>query len=131
MKTVETIVIHHSASARSTTAAEIRKWHKRKGWDDIGYHYVIEENGEVKIGRRLPTTGAHARPNEGRVGICITGDNTTPGEEWSTEQLLSARVLVSALRMVWPGLPIEGHRDVMAPGYTVCPGVDVSELLET
>ncbi len=130
MKTVETIVIHHSASARSTTADEIRGWHLARGWSDIGYHYVIEDSGDVKQGRPLPTTGAHAPPNEGRVGICITGDNTA-GELWNAAQILSARSLIAALRTVWPGLPNEGHRDVMAPGHTVCPGVDVRELLET
>ncbi len=136
MKYIRLIVIHHSDSPRdSTTLEDIRRWHtdpSRPGgpFDDIGYHFVIEGDGQIRHGRLLPLQGAHARPNNSRIGICITGDNTQPGEEWSTEQLLSGRLLVAALRTVWPGLPVEGHRDVMRHGYTVCPGVDVSELFD-
>lgn len=130
MKEITTIVIHHSASPRSTTLEEIRGWHLARGFDDIGYHYVIEASGNVLVGRSMPRTGAHARPNGSRVGICITGDNTTQGEEWSAQQLLSARQLISALQTVWPGVDIEGHRDVMAPGHTECPGVDVGQLFD-
>ncbi len=134
MDHVSVIILHHSASGRdSTTMEDIRFWHtdpdKPGGpFDDIGYHYVIEGTGEIRPGRRLPATGAHAPPNNGRVGICITGDNTVPREEWNTQQLLSCRTLVHALRMVWPGLDVVGHRDIMPQGHTECPGVNVGRL---
>ncbi len=131
MNEVRTIIIHHSASSRDSTSLEkIDAWHRDRGFDEIGYHFVIEGGGELRHGRALPRDGAHAPPNPGRIGICITGNNTQRGEEWSIEQLLSARVLIGALRTVWPGLPVEGHRDVMREGYTACPGVDIGELFE-
>lgn len=136
MDYIDRIVIHHSASSRDrTTLEQIRGWHTDEDkpggpFDDIGYHFVIEGSGELRHGRLLPLQGAHAAPNNGRVGICITGDNTKPGEEWNAEQLLSARLLVASLRTIWPELPVDGHRDVVRPGHTVCPGVDLRELFD-
>ncbi len=131
MKEVKSIVIHHSASRRDTTwIKQIDEWHRARGFAGCGYHYVIEGDGKVREGRRLPKTGAHAPPNSGRIGICITGDNTKPGERWSGEQIISARLLVASLQIVWTGLRVEGHRDLMAPGHTECPGIDVGQLFK-
>ena len=136
MKSIDSIVIHHSASSRdATTLEDIRMWHtdpdKPGGaFEDIGYHFCVEADGGVRHGRALPRTGAHAPPNSGRIGICIVGDNTVFGEEWKIEQVLAARVLIDALHQIWPGLPVEGHRDVMAEGHTECPGVDVARLFD-
>lgn len=127
---IESIVIHHSASRLETTLEDIRGWHLERGFDDIGYHFVIESGGDIRYGRPLPQTGAHAKPNDGRIGICLVGDNTKPGREWTTEQLLSGRRLVDALQMVWPALAVEGHRDVVEPGHTECPGVEIEHLLD-
>ena len=30
------LVVHHSASANNITVDDIRRWHKDKGWSDIG-----------------------------------------------------------------------------------------------
>jgi hypothetical protein len=40
-----------------------------RGWDDIGYHYIIEPNGDVYEGRYLSKKGSH-----------VEGANT--GEDW-------------------------------------------------
>ena len=129
MKQITTLVIHHSASGRDTTTlGEISHWHIDRGWKDIGYHYVIEGSGIVRIGRRLPETGAHAPPNADRIGVCVTGDNTVTGELWNAEQIAALHTLVNALRVVVPWIEVTGHRDVMAPGYTECPGLDIEAL---
>ena len=36
----------------------IREWHKRRGWRDIGYHYVIPPNGAILTGRPADQIGA-------------------------------------------------------------------------
>jgi len=65
-------VIHHTAS-RDVSAAEIDRWHREKGWDGCGYHFVIRENGDVEKGRLLIKEGAHAKGRNHYVGICLTG----------------------------------------------------------
>jgi hypothetical protein len=128
-----TVVFHHSASRRSTTREEIRKWHTQpppngRGWVDVGYHYVIEADGTIKRGRELHLMGAHAPPNAGRIGVCLTGNNCEPGEEWNAAQIASAIELLGPLEVVFPGIDHAGHRDVCEPGHTICPGLDVRGL---
>lgn len=126
MTRIERLVIHHSASPRGTSFNSIRQWHLRKGWNDIGYNYVILGNGKLRVGRALPTTGAHAKgKNATSIGVCVVGNNTKDGQHWAVEQRATLRKVVAACRLLWPDIKVCGHRDVMAPGYTECPGVDV------
>lgn len=130
MTRIERVVVHHSASAPSTTFAQIRRWHLERGFSDIGYHYVVLADGRIRIGRPLPTTAAHARgKNRTSIGICLVGNNTRAGQGWTRAQEDALRQLVDACRLLWPGIEVCGHRDVMAPGHTECPGVDVTRLL--
>src|SRR5688572_6923503 len=59
------IVIHHSGSDRGG-AQRFDAWHRTKGWDELGYHFVIGNGtdsglGEVEVGPRWVTQkhGAH------------------------------------------------------------------------
>ncbi len=127
MRQITTLVIHHSASGRDTTTLEmIEHWHiNNRGWKSIGYHYVIEGSGIIRIGRRLPETGAHAPPNADRIGVCATGDNTVTGELWGSEQIAALHTVVNAVKLLLPWIVVKGHRDV---GNTECPGLDVGAL---
>lgn len=81
-------VIHHSASG-DVSAEVIDKWHKERGWDGIGYHFVIRANGSVEEGRSLKKRGAHAKGRNGWVGICLTGrDSFTKAQVDSLVRLL-------------------------------------------
>lgn len=130
---LHTIVLHHSASPRdSTTLEKITEWHmdpNRPGgaFRTVGYHYVIESNGALRYGRSLDEIpAAQAGANTGTIAVCIVGDNTKQGEEWTTAQLLSARSVVTMLRsLIRPRLRLCGHRDLT---QTACPGVDVKEV---
>src|SRR6185503_19274337 len=60
------IIVHHSAST-SGNAAAFARLHRRKGWDDVAYHFVID-NGrggpdgalEITSRWRVQKHGAHA-----------------------------------------------------------------------
>lgn len=117
---VDTIVVHHSASPRSTTYQQIDRWHRNKGWNGCGYHFVIQEDGSLKHGRGLETRGAHCPPNQGRIGICVTGDNTDPQQSWNELQWASLRELVRALLVVYLEAEVKLHHE-MKP--TDCPGM--------
>ena len=77
MRTINQIIVHCSDSnVKSHDNIEtIRKWHvEERGWSDIGYHYVITQDGVIHEGRPLYRSGAHARGfNLGSIGICLTG----------------------------------------------------------
>ena len=123
------LVIHHSASPRNITTKQIKHWHtKGKGWSDIGYHYVIESEGEVVFGRSISKIGAHCRGhNRDSIGVCVVGNNTKTKHQWSMSQIASLQDLVFGIKLVFPGITIKGHSDL---ANTLCPGVNVQQLLQ-
>ena len=71
------IVVHCSATPPKMDIGvrEIRTWHIKRGFVDVGYHYVIRRDGSVETGRPHDTQGAHVRSfNKFSVGICLVGD---------------------------------------------------------
>ena len=46
----------------------------KRGWRDIGYHFVIGLDGQVHEGRPIEETGAHTKGhNFDSIGICYIG----------------------------------------------------------
>jgi hypothetical protein len=127
---INLLVVHHSASALSTTAEDIRSWHvDGNGWDATGYHWVIEaEPARIIQARPFVFQGAHVKSrNLGSVGVCLVGNNTDPALVWTQDQVTLLQKLFLALRTLVPTIDVAGHRDV-ASG-TECPGLDVRPML--
>jgi N-acetylmuramoyl-L-alanine amidase len=126
------ILVHHTASARTTTYEDVDRWHREHEptpFRMIGYHYFIPDSGQIQVGRPLPELGAHCkRFNFASIGICLAGDNTNPAERWSVRQVGGLTTLLDSLFGVWPWLKDEvyGHKDY---AETECPGLDVRALL--
>src|ERR1043165_7697894 len=125
------IVVHHSASPTGS-AASFDRAHREKGWDGLGYHFVIgngtgSRDGQVEVGYRWTQQmqGAHAGNyefNQHGIGICLVGDFEKGGPP-SAAQMHSLRSLVAFLqaRCSIPTNEIIGHGNV--PGRnTECPG---------
>jgi hypothetical protein len=128
------IVIHHSA----TPFGGARKFdndHRAKGWDELGYHFVIGNgtdtpNGAIEVGSRWTKQkhGAHCKTpdnfyNEHGIGICLVGnfDRQTP----TAAQMASLAKLVSFL-MSECSIPlgrVYGHGQCKP---TECPGRNFS-----
>ena len=75
-KNTSMIILHCSATreGQDIKAATIKQWHKQKGWQDIGYHYVIDLDGTVEQGRKEECVGAHCTgKNSIAIGICYIG----------------------------------------------------------
>lgn len=65
---INKVTIHITAS--DGTVESIRKIHIAQGWSDIGYHWVVDKQGEVFKGRPEHLTGAHVGGhNTGNIGI--------------------------------------------------------------
>jgi len=127
------IVIHHTASRRGS-AASIDLLHKQRGWDGLGYDFVIGNgsitaDGAIEVGYRWrkQAIGAHARVhkgddnwwNEHAIGICLVGNFEE--RKPSQAQMRSLVKLVKALQRTYriPTSKILPHRKV---GKTLCPG---------
>jgi hypothetical protein len=118
----EFVTIHHTAWANNpeNPVATIRAvWYYHAvtlGWGDIGYHFLVDQYGNVYQGRDggHATEGGHvARYNHYNIGICLMGQfhpgapNVPPGGEPTAEALDSA-MRMAALEAAWWGLnPLE------------------------
>jgi N-acetylmuramoyl-L-alanine amidase len=113
-KVTNRVIFHHSLSA-SGSVEEITKWHQARGFDTIGYHYVIQPNGFVEVGRDVEEVGAHASgENSDSIGICLIGDftKTVPTDE----QLNSALHLFGILSLEYPNVKAQFHHE-LCPGW--------------
>lgn len=80
------IILHHSGVSTPHTVNDVHKWHQKKGWAGIGYHYFISKDGIIYRGRPHHTVGAHARGyNQNSVGVCFEGDFNR--EQMTMEQM--------------------------------------------
>ncbi len=76
MRKINKIIIHCTATpeGREHDVADIRRWHLKRGFNDIGYHYLIHIDGTIEEGRPITRQGAHcSRQNRGSIGICYVG----------------------------------------------------------
>lgn len=131
-KQTQSIIIHHSASPRTTKLAEIRRWHMQdRGFEELGYHFVIEGDGLILRGRDIHYQGAHALgANHDSIGVCVVGDNTRQEHLWGMPQILALRHLVATIQQIFGPLVVCGHRDAKGgETATECPGIDVQTLL--
>jgi hypothetical protein len=124
------IVIHHSATPTGSMAF-FDKEHKAKGWDGVGYHFVIGNgtdtgDGQIEVTQRWPLQkwGAHAKTvdnrfNEHGIGICLVGNFDV--ERPSAKQIQNLSRLVGHLMQTYriPAQNVVGHRDTKP---TDCPG---------
>lgn len=125
------IIVHCSATPAGAdfTVADIRRWHKERGFSDIGYHYVIYRDGSVHEGRNVDMVGAHCLGhNANSIGICYIGglatDGVTPKDTRTNQQTAALRTLLLKLRALYPQAKIYGHRDF---ANKACPCFDAKK----
>jgi len=133
MRRIEEIIIHcsYTPPSMAVTADLIRKWHvDERGWDDIGYHFVITRTGEIQYGRPIGIQGAHVYGhNDYTIGICMAGgmaeDEKTPDCNFTRWQWEALETLVDDLTQEYGDMPVSGHRDYDA--NKACPCFDARE----
>lgn len=113
------IIVHCSATpeGKDYTVDDIRRWHKQRGYSDVGYHYIVYRNGQLVQGRDINVMGAHASGhNAHSIGICYIGgmnaENTQPEDTRTLRQKARLLSLLLDLRKLYPNARIVGHRDL-------------------
>lgn len=157
----QAFIIHHTAGTDggddpSASIRAIYYWHtKVLGWGDIGYNYLVDQQGNIYHGRKggLGVVGGHAYNthndtnfNEGSIGIAVLGCfESTPGACYTNHdftkiikenlaRLIGKRAVDAGINLTDKTVlhgqtiePVVGHRDV---DYTYCPGDDIEDDLE-
>lgn len=151
-RAIRVAVIHCSASAngKPLTVQELDRWHKLRGFrrdpkligfnapelKHIGYHFVIDVDGNVTSCRGEREMGAHVQGyNQDSLGICLVGTDAFTAAQWR-----ALRNLVTGLQVRHRGIKVKGHRDfspdqnangIIEPfeWLKTCPGFDVAGWL--
>lgn len=87
MRKINKIILHCSATkeGKDYRAKDIKQWHLQRGFNDIGYHYVIDLDGTVETGRDISKIGAHCTGhNSDSIGICYIGGLDAKGNPKDT-----------------------------------------------
>lgn len=123
---INELIVHCSATpeGQDYTVEDIKSWHKKQGWSDIGYHYVIYRDGTIHNGRDVDLVGAHCAKNghnQHSIGICYIGGvenkkgvptHLQKAKDTRTElQKVSLLSLLMDLKKLYPQAKIWGHRD--------------------
>lgn len=128
------IIIHHTASPTEVLRQNkwvkvsreiIDEWHKKRGFGQIGYHFLVLKDGTVEAGRPINMVGAHcavSRRNYIGLGIALVGnfqESRVPYIQLEATAQLTSK-LINLFKM--NGLQdIELHREVLG-AKTLCPG---------
>jgi hypothetical protein len=136
MRHVNEIIVHCSATQPNwmhgqplkAKVNEIRRWHRARGWSDIGYHYVIDRDGKISVGRPVEKTGAHVKGhNRGTIGVCLLGGHGSFADDefsdnFTIAQEKALRSFLDDLKRKYQITKVSGHNQY-AP--KACPGFNV------
>ncbi len=147
----DTLVIHHSGNAilEEWTPLRLEERHRAKkqmvfggeGWADVGYHFIVDQEGVLFEGRNLLFKGSHVEGgNTGKIGIVILGDFEPSFWESDNELMESQRKtaieLIKLLKTLFPTLTtLGGHKDFKKDEdgnpATECPGKTLYDQLDS
>jgi hypothetical protein len=137
MRKINKIIVHCTATqeGKEISVDTIRKWHLKRGWSDIGYHYIISLDGLTEVGRPIERSGAHTKgENKNSIGITYVGGveaERGKNGKWiakdtrTKEQKISLLNLLTTLKSIYgDDVTIHGHREFAAKS---CPCFDAYE----
>ena len=121
-RVINEIIVHCTATpeGQDVTVNSIRQGHLRRGFSDIGYHYVIYRDGSIHDGRNVNISGAHCTGhNPHSIGVCYVGglenipnvpyEKLPPKDTRTAAQKASLLKLLKELKALYPKATIHGH----------------------
>src|SRR5215813_852168 len=121
------ITLHHTASEKTPyEVEELQRGHKNtfwryvgamlgqaqiyKNWGDVGYHFLVDEDGRVYAARSMLYQGAHVLHHDpGNLGIAVLGDYTN--KPLNQKQLDAIKHIISETRKTSPNAFVWTHGD--------------------
>ncbi len=130
MRKITKIIVHCTATWPSNCIGitDIDRYHRSRGFDGVGYHFIVRIDGTIECGRPLERIGAHCRgQNACSIGVAYVGGLDASGKPTDTrtsEQRKALLLLLTKLRQRFPQAAIHSHRDFAA---TACPCFDATK----
>ena len=130
MRDINRIILHCTATTegKDYSVETIRQWHLKRGWSDIGYHFLIGLDGTIHLGRDVFKQGAHTLgENKTSIGVAYVGGldaQNKPKDTMTEEQEKGFLVLYNSLIIVFGQLGLYGHNEF---SNKACPSFRVKE----
>ena len=135
MRKIDKIILHCTATAegKDYSVETIRQWHLKRGFSDIGYHYLIGLDGTIHLGRDVFKQGAHTKgENKTSIGVAYVGgvESVRVKGKWKAKDTMTQGqetaflVLLSSLKIVFGKLALHGHNEY---ANKACPSFIVKE----
>lgn len=130
-RSIDKIIVHCTATPEGmdVSAATVRGWHLARGFNDIGYHWLIRLDGRIEQGRDESKIGAHCTgQNAHSIGIAYAGgcaaDGKTPKDTRTPAQKAALLLMLKELKGRYPNAKIYSHRDF---ANKACPSFDATK----
>jgi N-acetyl-anhydromuramyl-L-alanine amidase AmpD len=122
MRKITKHIIHCSDSLYGD-AQSIKRYHMNKGWSDIGYHFIIKQDGTIELGRPLEKMGSHCKGyNKSTIGTCLIGRSV-----FTDKQYQSLKALHKTLQSLFGKIPALEHNKFNE--NKTCPNFNVEKVL--
>jgi N-acetylmuramoyl-L-alanine amidase len=132
MRKINEIIIHCTATpeGREVSRQELHEWHTNRGFNGIGYHFIIHIDGTIESARPLYMIGAHCLGhNTNSIGISYVGGTKKESPKQPKDTRTPAQVrqiwnLVLYLLNYFPSATVHGHYEYAAKA---CPCFNVQK----
>ena len=118
MRIINKLIVHCSATREGMNVSRdtIRDWHLARGFNDIGYHFYIDLDGNIHKGRDIAKIGAHSKgQNRSSIGICYCGgvesDGKTPKDTRNEAQKEALLCVLRTMKAREPEAVMHSQRD--------------------
>ncbi|GJL77016.1 MAG: hypothetical protein NPINA01_00050 [Nitrospinaceae bacterium] len=99
-KATKTVLVHFTGN-RETDYHQIKKDALREGILEIGFHYIIEGDGTLLMGRHQSQVGSYnSEFDEVSVGICVAAER----DGMTDEQSIALTLILDKLRNDYPAV---------------------------
>jgi N-acetyl-anhydromuramyl-L-alanine amidase AmpD len=139
------VVLHdaHVPASQSNLENFLAVGGRERGLLDVGYHYLILQDGRVVDCRPHTVQGTHLRSKKNRetIGVCLAGGrrehpevdelgmvHMVPEDNFTPDQWHSLTLLMHTLRKHYGPLPLVGHSEIDPRHHGACPPVDMAEI---
>jgi len=132
---MEKLVVLHCSDSSYGNAELLGSWHRAKGWNELGYHFVVLNgkidtnpydsfyDGLIETGRHILEDGAHVKGfNEGSIGVCLIGNSG----KFTDVQLNKVKQLLLILYTKFGVLDVKQHSDLDPVNKSFCAGLSQS-----
>lgn len=136
MREIKYIVVHCSDTPKNTTVESIlRFWKIHWKWKAPGYHYIIQQDGEVVqlLDEELISNGVLGF-NKNCINVCYIGGRKKDGKCGDTRTPAQQNALfdkIVELTEKYPHAQVREHGSFPNQGGRTCPNFNLKEWLAT